>query len=136
MRLLSGGKKEKRQQLITIAAFAVVVFLLCIYGRFDPEDPEIGKYFPKCLLNTLTGLQCPSCGVQRAAHSLMHGDIYGALSQNWFLLFSLGYLFSLAITRYFPFQSPLRQFLWGKRGCFLYIALYFAWFIIRNAAGI
>lgn len=114
----------------------MVIILFCLYAFLDPEDPDVGRFFPKCPVKLITGLQCPACGIQRAAHSLLQGDVIGALSHNWFLIFSLGYLFSLIITRNFPFQSPVRKFIWGKPGCILYITLYFAWFIVRNLLSI
>lgn len=122
--------------MITIALLTMVIVLFCLYAFLDPEDPDVGRFFPKCPIKLITGLQCPACGIQRAAHSLLHGDLIGALSHNWFLVFSLGYLFSLIFTRNFSFQSPVRKFVWGKSGCFLYIALYFAWFIVRNILSI
>lgn len=129
---MTGQYNTARKKWITVVSLATVILLLYLYGAFDPADNEIGKYFPKCLVKTLTGLQCPSCGVQRAAHSLLQGDVIGALSQNWFLIYSLSYFISLIITRNYSSDSPLRKFLWGKRGCLLYVFLYFAWFILRN----
>lgn len=130
------NRVKRKKRVITIASVAMVIILFCLYAFLDPEDPDVGRFFPKCPVKLITGLQCPACGIQRAAHSLLQGDVIGALSHNWFLIFSLGYLFSLIITRNFPFQSPVRKFIWGKPGCILYITLYFAWFIVRNLLSI
>ncbi len=35
-----------------------------------------------CPWRTLTGLDCPFCGATRAAASLAHGDVIGALDHN------------------------------------------------------
>lgn len=125
-----------KQKWITVAILATVIFLLYIYGSFDPTDAEIGKYFPKCPVKLLTGLQCPGCGIQRAIHELLHGDLIGALSQNWFLVFSLSYLLALFITQFLPEGSPARKFFWGETGGMIYVSLYCAWFIIRNLLGV
>lgn len=123
-----------KRTTVTITAIAVVVIiLLFVYAWVDPESTVWGNFFPKCPVKLLTGLQCPSCGIQRAAHALLHGDFYGALKQNWFLIFSIGYLISLLFTKYFcqPFSSA-RKFFWGRAGCTLYITFYIIWFIVRN----
>ncbi len=129
----SNPDQPKQKKLTTAAVAAVVILLLCLYACLDPADSDWGRFFPKCPVKLLTGLQCPGCGIQRAAHALLHGDVIGALSQNWFLIFSIGYLICLVLTKYFckPF-STIRKFFWGRAGCALYIVLYIAWFIVRN----
>ena len=49
------------------------------------KDPSQGGTFIPCPFHTLTGLWCPGCGMTRAAHHLLHGDIAGTLSRNLFL---------------------------------------------------
>jgi uncharacterized protein DUF2752 len=44
--------------------------------------PEQSRFYPRCLFNVLTGLQCPGCGGLRAAHRLLHGDIMAAWHLN------------------------------------------------------
>ncbi len=131
MRLNSTRYKQKS---VTITLIVVmVIILLFIYGWVDPESTVWGRFFPKCPVKLLTGLQCPSCGIQRAAHAMLHGDFYGALRQNWFLIFSIGYLICLIFTKYFcQTFSPARKFFWGQPGCTLYITFYIIWFIVRN----
>jgi hypothetical protein len=45
-------------------------------------DPNTSSAYPQCPLKHLTGLDCPGCGGLRATHSLLHGDIGGALNHN------------------------------------------------------
>lgn len=129
-------KVRKKEIGITIAVVVMVVLLL-LYGSIDPEDGFWGKFFPKCPVKVLTGLQCPSCGLQRAAHRLLQGDIMGAWSQNWFLAVAAVYLGGLLLTKWLlrP-ESEVRRFFWGTTGCTIFIVLYLVWFVVRNVCGL
>ena len=37
-----------------------------------------------CLFHTLTGLECPGCGMIRAFHAISHGDFAAAINHNIF----------------------------------------------------
>jgi lysylphosphatidylglycerol synthetase-like protein (DUF2156 family) len=45
---------------------------------FDP----FRTHLPLCLLNHLTGIECPGCGAIRAVHALLAGDLLLALRSN------------------------------------------------------
>jgi len=47
---------------------------------FDPNLP--GNPFPPCIFLTLTGHYCAGCGITRALHALVHGDLATALRMN------------------------------------------------------
>ncbi len=61
-------------------------------------NPTTAGFFPACPFHTLTGLNCPGCGLTRGFHALLHGDVLTALYFNALLpvyvLFFL-YLFVL-----------------------------------------
>lgn len=61
--------------LLTLAAVAgaAVVFAF---------NPSTSRFYPVCHFHQLTGLNCPGCGMTRAAHALLHGDLGAALHQN------------------------------------------------------
>ena len=63
---------------------------------FDPFTDRV----PLCLLHALTGLQCPGCGMTRAVHALLAGDVALALRCN-VLLVALVPLAALAWGRWF-----------------------------------
>lgn len=51
-------------------------------------DPAADGRFPPCPWLWLSGWQCPGCGVLRATHALLHGDLAAAWHLNplWLLL--------------------------------------------------
>lgn len=50
-----------------------------LVATVDPNEPG---HYPTCMFRMLTGWYCPGCGTLRAAHSLLHGDVLGALDMN------------------------------------------------------
>ncbi len=49
-------------------------------------------FLPQCLVHRLTGLQCPFCGMTRAARSLCSGEVEQSLAYNPLLLPTLAVL--------------------------------------------
>jgi hypothetical protein len=47
--------------------------------------PSDGGAFVPCPFHGLTGLWCPGCGLTRATHQLLNGNLVGALSRNLLL---------------------------------------------------
>ena len=71
-------------------------------------DPSRGG-FPACPLHSLTGLNCPGCGTQRALHALLHGHVGIALHDNAFAILALPvllYAFVMWAGRAFAFAVP------------------------------
>ena len=64
-----------------IAGGAAVAFLYFV-------NPAGFPFLPACPLYTLTGLHCPGCGMTRATHALLHGQLLAALRFN--VLFTVG----------------------------------------------
>jgi hypothetical protein len=46
------------------------------------RDPSAGGLFPVCAFRSVTGWWCPGCGLTRAAHHLLHGDLGQAFAHN------------------------------------------------------
>ena len=56
------------------------------------SDPSDGGVFLPCPFRTLTGWWCPGCGLTRATHHLLRGDVVQALRFNLFVLVILAAL--------------------------------------------
>lgn len=65
-------------------ALAGAAVLVTVY---DPSSD--GSRFPACAFHQMTGLWCPGCGLTRATHHLLRGDLVGALGSNIFTPFVL-----------------------------------------------
>lgn len=55
----------------------------------DPSDHTV---LPPCPFRALTGLWCPGCGLTRATHHLLRGDVVRALQFNAFVVVILAAL--------------------------------------------
>jgi Protein of unknown function (DUF2752) len=67
------------------AALAAGGLVAC--GYISAVDPNRSSAYPQCPWKLMTGLDCPMCGATRAVHSLLRGDVVGAMDHN--LLFVL-----------------------------------------------
>ena len=118
---------------------AIGLLLVGVLVVLTLVDPAESIWIPKCPVKLLTGLQCPGCGFQRAAHALLHGDVLGALRFNWFLLYAVPYLLVLIAERYFlrgKWQLKIRRWAEDNRVVWSYVVVYFVWFVVRNIYGI
>lgn len=88
-------------------------------------DPAAARFYPRCPLHSLTGLDCPACGGLRAAHLLLHGHIRAAFALNPFLFFA-GPVVALFLIR--PACARPRWVPWAV------LALLAACFLWRNFA--
>ena len=97
--------------------------------RFDPSEVS---FFPPCVLKTLTGYDCPGCGVTRATHSLLHGDLAGVWHYNPALFVGVPLIFFLFAGAASPRGSLLRRIVeWRYLSVVVLVALV-AWWILRN----
>lgn len=113
--------------LISILVLGVVL----IYFYIDPSSSYL---MPKCPFKMLTGLDCPSCGSQRAFHAVLHGQFEAAFLLNPYIFLVFPYLLLLLYT--YLSDSTLAQrispVIQHRMMLYGYILLYLAWWILRN----
>lgn len=122
----------KRVAIVTIAAVAAVGIVL-LYKHFDPT---FSHFAPKCPFLLLTGYECPSCGIQRAAHSALNGDFQRAFWLNPFVALVMPYFLLVVLTTFVRgrYIDSLRSIAQHRYAVYGYIALFFIWWILRNTA--
>jgi hypothetical protein len=81
-----------RKYIVAFSIVAVAGSLL--YFFFDPTFSDL---FPKCIFHSITQLDCPGCGSQRAFHALLHGNIRQAADFNLMAVLFLPLLIYSAI---------------------------------------
>src|SRR5271154_2781964 len=45
-------------------------------------NPSTHGFYPVCIFHSLTGLNCPGCGMTRSLYALLHGNFLLALKDN------------------------------------------------------
>lgn len=123
------SKERRRKALITTALTAVgmaaagFVYYLIVSAT--------GKGIP-CFLYSVTGMQCPTCGITRMFVHLFQGDISSAFKDNQFMFFVWPY--SVGEILYVIYKGVLQEEISKKNFIFLYIIVGFAvvFCIIRN----
>jgi len=82
--------------LVALAApIACGCCLLAGAAYVAADDPSNGGAFLPCPFRTLTGWWCPGCGMTRATHHLLRGNVTQALQYH---LFVVAILLGLAAT--------------------------------------
>ena len=72
-------KKPQKIALLCILPFAAAGLLLLLKQAYAAY---IMPYVPPCMLRTLTGLRCPSCGMTHSVFALCRLDLAESLRQN------------------------------------------------------
>ena len=113
--------------------FVVVGFFLCVLSYYR-VNPATSYLMPKCLFKMLTGYDCPSCGVQRVVHMVLHGNIKEAFLLNPFLFIVAPYLLTVFYAKFSKdkFAIEIRPFVYHYITICVYIFLYFLWWFVRN----
>ena len=124
-----------RRRLIVIIAIAITLVVAVVYYVFDPSAGEM--WFPRCTLYTLTGLRCPGCGMQRAAHAMLHGDIMGALRYNAMIPIIAVGLATLAYGELVAApESRIARVVRHPATAITAVVIIVAWGVVRNLLGI
>ncbi len=90
------GATSRRMQAAALATGAALAGAAALVALNDPSAP--GSRFPSCAFHATTGLWCPGCGLTRATHHLLTGDVAAALSSNVFTPFVLAAIVACWVT--------------------------------------
>ncbi len=110
-----------------------MLLLLVIYGSFDPAE---SMYFPACPFYSVTGLECPGCGSQRAVHQLLQLEILNAFKQNALLVVAIPYVLVGVYLDRIAIPSE-KNYTWkrkfyGKNAIYLALGIICLFWIFRN----
>ncbi len=129
------GSGRKSLIVLTVLMLLAVPVLWAV----DPVESAWSGWLPKCMIKQLTGLQCPGCGITRAAHAVLHGHFAEALSYNLFFIVSIPYLIAVGLVSYVPAlyrNHSIRRVVLGVPLAVTYVVLFVIWFVVRNLLGI
>jgi hypothetical protein len=125
----------KRIVLTVLVAFVVLIGV-AVYFTFDPSNPTLSKFFPKCPVYSFTGFKCPGCGTQRAIHAILNGDLVRAAHYNALLLVAIPlialYWFADLTRKRWP---ALDNALNHPVAIILLLVVVVAWLVLRNIFG-
>lgn len=123
----------KKYKYLTYAIMATILVAVIVYMYYQ-YDPSYSSLAPKCIVRQLTGYDCPSCGVQRAIHSLLHLDVERAFWLNPFVFVVAPYIVLLILTTLCKGEvfCRMRRYVQHRVVVYSYIALYFIWWVVRN----
>lgn len=123
----------KKYKYLTYAIMATILVAVIVYMYYQ-YDPSYSSLAPKCIVRQLTGYDCPSCGIQRAIHSLLHLDVERAFWLNPFIFVVAPYIVLLILTTLCKGEvfCRMRRYVQRRVVVYSYIALYFIWWVVRN----
>ena len=112
----------------------IIIVVLLGVGLYFFIDPSVSVLMPKCPLRLLTGVDCPACGVQRAAHHFLNGEFLVALRYNYFLAISIPYLIAVALTTFIKTEKFMkaREYVQHPKVVMTFFVLTIAWWVVRN----
>jgi|SRR5450631_469822 hypothetical protein len=130
------GKKSAPPSPVIFAGIVLGATAIGVGTMVFFFNPSTHGFYPVCLFHSLTGLNCPGCGMTRALYALLHGNLRLALKDNALFVLTLAalavYSVRLILRKMRNRPAVLNvppKFLWT----FLAIAFVFA--VIRNLPG-
>lgn len=125
-------ERDSRKMVVwVLLIFVVVTIAVPLYFYFDPTYAHLA---PKCLFRLVTGLDCPSCGNQRALHALLNGEVWLSFRYNPFMWLCSPYFLLVILSALI--RTPRMQHLFGvltsNKVLITFLVLYCLWWVLRN----
>ena len=77
------NKKKLTSLIIVLSVSIIAIIGLFLVKNFNPEEES---FFIPCMFHKVTGLKCPGCGMTRAMHYLVNGNIKKAIWYNLMII--------------------------------------------------
>lgn len=101
------------------------------FYAYDPSNGE--TFFVGCISKSISGLDCPGCGSQRAMHELLNGNFIKAAQLNFLVYFIaplLLFIFFKIILK--PFNIILPDIIISTKWLISILVLIILFAVIRN----
>ena len=121
-------RRIKKLLFSLIGVFCVLVIYLLLYLYFP-------KYTLRCAFHSLTGLNCPGCGISRMLVSFVNLDFANGIKYNIFLGSTFPLLLGIIAYYCYSYVSK-KKIKWIEVIAFIYVVLLIIWGIVRNIYGI
>tara|TARA_R110000787_G_scaffold28923_5_gene78825 strand:- start:74655 stop:75026 length:372 start_codon:yes stop_codon:yes gene_type:complete len=118
-------------KFLSIIAFIIFGIGIFYFYTNDPSNSE--AIFIGCISKTISGLDCPGCGAQRAFHELLHGNFIKAAQLNLLIYFFAPLLLFIFLKMTLqPFNINLPDIIISTKWLISLLALMILFTIIRN----
>ncbi len=127
--------KHSRSHISPARAATLVAALagLAVAGLFYYYVNPSSGLMPRCVFHTLTGYDCPGCGLQRALHALLHGHIADAWHYNAYIFFAIPVAAFYIFVESFRNEWPVLHYRATRPGIIIAIMLSIIfWWVFRN----
>ncbi|MFN7139621.1 MAG: DUF2752 domain-containing protein [Limisphaerales bacterium] len=121
----------RNKLLILLLGAAAAIIPAAVLYWFPPNQYV---FYPRCLFNVWTGLDCAGCGALRAMHQLLHGNVVTAFLLNPLLILVLPFLVAhfvnYAVTK--TRGRPLFEYRLPGYLIWIFLAVLLVFTILRN----
>ena len=120
---------------------ALTIIILLIIGGvvgcllYKNIDPATSLYAPKCISYSLFNFICPGCGMQRAIHAILNGEILKAIYFNPLIVLSIPYILTLLVMDVFKLKCKLPKLyaiLYGRKSIYVLLIILIVYVVLRN----
>lgn len=122
---------------MTFTRLFFLMLVLAVLAVLYLGAPGSESWWLKCPMYQITGWQCPLCGLQRAVHALLHGDLLAAWRYNPALWLLLPYVAVWLLGSCSERVARSRVYAWAtsSRVVLAVILLLCIWGVARNVWG-
>jgi hypothetical protein len=130
---------QKNSATLSPGVFAGVVLGATVIGASAMVfffNPSTHGFYPVCLFHTLTGLNCPGCGMTRALYALLHGNFPLALKDNALFVAAIAVLAIWSVRFVFlKLKSQPATFNVSPKFLWIFLVISIVFVVIRNLPG-